>query len=307
MFSGDQVWLEELIGPSLNQSSPSQPSSPSAPSNSPGGSRSSSVCSWSSGATCFLHNSIKKQSQEAFQTRLRADRKWEKLTGCPFRGLPRVEQGAGSNHNTCHAWQQRGALGKGRGCAQTHARNKSVKLQWLLEEKVEAKLKFSKFLDEVTSNVLDPNSLQAFGKPVSPPSFITTTPTQPEDKIQEATQWSPRPLCSMAQQQGSLLKQKLTKEKQTPLDLAQKTYLETDIDTVRRDDKPQDLEIKGETPPQLEIDEKYVIPPPPQFCQGFEMTCPFPEFLCHFPRYPYKSASLPRGINMVSDESLPSL
>lgn len=32
-----------------------------------------------------------------------------------------------------------------------------------LEEKIEAKLKFSKFLDEVTCRVLDPESLQAFG------------------------------------------------------------------------------------------------------------------------------------------------
>lgn len=149
--------------------------------------------------------------------------------------------------------------------------------------------------------------LQAFGKPISLPSFITTTPTQPEDKIQEVAQWSPRLLYSMAQQRGSLVKQKMNKEEQTPLDPTQKTYLETDIDTVRREDRPQDLEIKAETPPQLEIDDKHVIPPPPQFCQGFEMACPLPEFTCHFARCPHKSVSLPRGINMVSDESLPSL
>lgn len=317
MFDGVQVWLEELIDTSSYQSYPSQPSSPSAPSNSPGGSRRSSECtgslySWSSGATCFLHSSIKKQSREAFKTRPRGERRWKKLIGCPSRGPhdgahPEVEQGGGSNHNTLHALQERDGLGKGRGSTQTHTSNKSVKLQWLLEEKVKAKLKFSKFLDEVTSNVLHPDSLQAFGKPVCPSSFITTTPTQPEDKTQEVTQWSPGLLCSMAQQQGFLLEQKTTKEERTPLDPAQKTYLETDIDTVRRDDKPYDLVIKVETPPQLEIDEKHVIPPPPQFSQGFEMRSPFPEFHCHFPRYPYKSVSLPRGINMVSDESLPSL
>lgn len=99
----------------------------------------------------------------------------------------------------------------------------------------------------------------------------------------------------------------MNKEEQTPLDPAQKTYLETDIDTVRREDRPQDLEITAETQPQLEIDEKHVIPPPPQFCQGFEMACPLPEFTCHFARCPHKSVSLPRGINMVSAESLPSL
>ncbi|XP_070782167.1 brain-enriched guanylate kinase-associated protein [Enoplosus armatus] len=296
MFNGNQVWLEELIDPSFNQSSPSQPSSPSAPS-SPGGSRRSSegtgsLNSWSSGVTCLLHSSIKKQSQEAFQTRLREERRWGKLAGCPSSrpdgsAHPQAEQGGG-RHNKLHAWPERGG----------------VKLQRLLEEKVEAKVKFSQFLDEVTSNVLDPNSLQAFGKPVTPSSFTATTPAQAEDSIQEATQRSPRLPCSMAQQQGSLLEQKKTQEEQTPFDLAQKTYLETDIDTVRRADEPQDLEIKVETPPQLEIDEKTVIPPPPQFCQGFEMKSPFPEFHCDFPRYPYRSASLPRGINMVPDEEM---
>lgn len=308
MFNGDQVWLEELIGPSTYQSSPSS---------SPGDSRSSSeatgsLYSWSSGVTCLLHSSIKKQSQEAFQTRLREERRWGKLAGCPSKGPrggahPQVEQGGGSDDNKLHAWPEWGGLCQGRGSAQTHVSAKSVKLQLLLEEKVEAKLKFSQFLDEVASNVLDPNSLQAFGKPVSPSSSSTTTLVQPEDKIQEVTQWSPRLPRSMAQQQGSLLKQKKTQEELTPpLAPAQKTYLETDIDAVRRDDELHDLE-KVETPPQLEIDEKNVIPPPPQFCQGFEMKSPFPEFHRDFPRYPYRSASLPRGINMVSDESHPSL
>lgn len=317
MFNGDQVWLEELIGPSSYQSTPSHTSSPSVPSNSPGGSRSSSegtdsLYSWSSGATCVLHSSIKKQSQEAFQTRLREDRRWGKLSGCPSRAPhggadPQVEQGGGSNHNTFHAWPEKGGLGQGRGSAQTHGSTKSVKLQWLLEEKVEAKLKFSQFLDEVTSNVLDPSSLQAFGTLVSPSNFTTSTPAQPEDKTEEAKQWSLRLPCSMAQQLGSVLEQKTTQDEQTPLDPPQKTYLETDIDTVRRDGDSQDLGMKTETLPPPEIDEKNVIPPPPQFCQGFEMKSPFPEFHCDFPRYPYRSASLPRGINMVSDESHPSL
>lgn len=315
MFNDDQVWLEELIGPSSYQFYPSQPSSPA--SNSPGGSRSSSegtasLHSWSSGVTCLLHSSIKKQSQEAFQTRLREDRRRGKLARCPSRGPhgivhPQAGQGGGSNHNKPHAWPERGWLCQGRGSTHTQTGAKSVKLQWLLEEKVVAKLKFSRFLDEVASNVLDPNCLQAFGKPACPSSFTKTTTAQPEDKIQEATQWSPELPCSMAQQQASLFEQKNTLEEQTPLEPEQKTYLETDIDTVRRDDEPRDLEIKVETPPQLEIDEESVIPPPPQFSQGFEIKSPFPERHCDFPRYPYRSASLPRGINMVSDESRPSL
>ncbi|GLD49580.1 brain-enriched guanylate kinase-associated protein isoform X1, partial [Lates japonicus] len=311
-FNGDQVWLEELIDPSSNQSSPSQPSSPSVPSSSPGGSRSSSegtgsLYSWSSGVTCLLHSSIKKQSQEAFQTRLREERTGGELAACPSRRPrgrvhPQAKEGGGRNHNKQHAWRERGGLCQGRGSARTHTNAKSVKLQWLLEEKIEAKVKFSQFLDEVASNVLDLNSLQAFGRPVSPSSSTTTNLDQPEEKIQVVTQWSPRLARSMAQQQGSLLEQ--TQEEQSPPDLTQKTYLETDIDTVRNNDEQQDLEIKADTVLQLETDETNLIPPPPQFCQGFEMKSPLPEFYSDFPRYPYRSASLPRGINMVPDEDM---
>lgn len=258
MFNGDQVWLEELIGPSSY-------------SNSPGGSResssSSSLESWGSGATCILHSSIKKQSQEAFQTRLREEKIWEKSAACSSDGSD--------------AWPETGGLGQGRGSALSHA-CATVQRQRQLDEKIEAKLKFSQFLDEVTSNVLDPNSLQAFGKQASPSSLV-----QPEAETH-------RPLCSMAQQLGSVTEQKKTQVKQTAPDTAEKTYLETDIDGRDED-------------PEFEIDEKNVIPPPPQFCQGFEMKSPSPEFQSDFPRYPYRSASLPRGINMVSDESCPSL
>lgn len=303
----DQVWLEELLGPSYNQSFLSQPSCPSAPNSSPGGSSdgTGSLYSWSSGVTCLLHSSIKKQSQEAFQNRMRKERSWGKLARCPSSGShPQVEQGGGNHNNQHHAWPERDGLCQGRGSAQSA---ESVKLQCLLEEKIVAKVKFSQFLDEVTSNVLDPNSLQVFGKPVLPSSFTTTTPPESEDEIKEATQWSPRLPCSMAQQQCSLYEQEKTQEGQAPFDPAQKTYLETDIDAVRWGDEPQDLEIKAETPPLPEIDEKNVIPPPPQFCEGFEIKSPFLEFHGDFPRYPHRSASLPRGINMVSDESHPSL
>lgn len=97
-----------------------------------------------------------------------------------------------------------------------------------------------------------------------------------------------------------------------------KTYLETDIDTVRGDHGPHDPEVEVEAeaeaevtppppPPLLEFDEKTVIPPPPQFCQGFDAKTPFLEFHPDVPRYPYRSVSLPRGINMVPDEDMNSI
>lgn len=304
-FSSVHVWLEDLGDPSSCQSSSSQPSSPSAPSNSPGGSRSSSecngsFCSWSSGATGFLHSSTKRQSREAFQTQGTGEQRWKKPSVCPNRGPhPKVKQRGCSTNSTIHGWEERDGLCWGRSSAQNNTSSRGAKLQRLLDDKVQAKLRFSKFLDEVTSNVLDPNSLQLFGRPASP--------TQTEDSTGEVTRWSPTPLCSMAQKQGSVLEQKTTDQEQAPLDPPQETYLETDIDAVRGDDSLHDQESKRETPPQQEIDEDLVIPPPPQFCQGFEMRTLFPEFHCHLPRYPYRSASLPRGINMVSDETVSSL
>ena len=293
---GDQVWLEELIGSVSNQSSSSRPSSPSVPSSSPGDSRSSSdgtgsLHSWNSGETCLLHSCIKKQSREAFQIRLREDSGWGRLTVYPSSGPhggahPLAEQGGGSHRD----------LHQGRAVARSHTSTERVKLPRLLEERIKAKLKFSQFLDEVTSNVLDPNSLEAFGKPVSLSGFTI------KNQIQVV---NPLP-CSMAQQQDALPAPQ-TPEEETYHEIPQKTYLETDIDCIWMDFEPQDLEVKAETQAQLEIDEKGLIPPPPQFCQGFKMKSPFPECCRDFPRYPYRSASVPRGINMVSDESRPRL
>ncbi|KAF0023750.1 hypothetical protein F2P81_024380 [Scophthalmus maximus] len=301
MGRGPQVWLEELIDPSSNHSSPSQPpSSPSPPSSSPGGSSSSSskgtVCSWSSGVTGLLRSSIEKQRQEAFQTRLRGERGWGELAARPCGGHrgrvhPRAEQGGGSGHSTLHARPESGGPCQGRG-----------KLQCPLQEKIEAKLKFSQFLDEVTSNVLDRNRLRAFGRPVSPRSSTATRADLPEEKVHVVTEGSPGLAGSMAQQQASLLEQKKPREEQIPPDLTQTTYLETDIDTARANDEQQDPEVKADPPPQLDTDGENVIPPPPQFCQGFEMRRPFPE--SYFPRYPCRSASMPRGINMVPDEEM---
>lgn len=313
MPGSDQVWMEELIGPLFCQSGSSQTSSPGGSSHSIG-SRSSSENSWSSGATSILYTSIKKQSQEAFRSCLRAGLCWKKA-GCPsiepcVRPNPQVELRGGASESPLHPWVERVGLSNGRSFAQICSSSGWVKLQWQLEEKVEAKLRFSKFLDEVTSNVFDTNSLQAFGKAVPNHRSITGDTNHLKERVKEVKELkekNPRLLCSMALQQVSLPELKMTQEEQTLLQPPQKTYLETDIDNVRADGKLHDLDIQAGPPCQQETDGRHIIPPPPQFCQGVQMKSPFLEFHCHFPRYPYKSVSLPRGINMVSNESLPSL
>lgn len=312
VLRGEQVWLEELIGPLFCQSSSSQPSSHGDLSYNAAGSRSSSENSWSSGATSVLHSFIKQRSQKAFQSCLRVGR-YRKNAGHPSGGphaeaKPQVEQRGGTGRRPLHTWPERVGLSDGRCSAPAGSSSSSgAKAPWLLEEKLDARLRFSKFLDEVTSNVFDTNSLQALGKAVSQCRFIPGGTKRPGKKVGELTEWSPGLLCSMALQLTSLPELDMTKEEQSHLLPPQKTYLETDIDTVRTDASPPDLDGKAEAPRQQETDERHIIPPPPQFCQGFQMKSPFPEFHCHFPRYPYKSVSLPRGINMVSNESLPSL
>lgn len=305
--NGDQVWLEELVGPLFCWSSSSQPSSRGDPGYSAGGSRSSSENSWSSGVTSVLHSYIKKQSQEAFQSHFRAGRRW-KNAGCLSEGPhvganPQVEQRGGTSKRPLHTWPERVGLSNGRYSALARSSSSGVKPQRLLEEKVAAKLRFSKFLDEVTSNVFDTNSLQAFGNVVSQCRFIPGG----TEKVRELTERTPGLLCSMALQPACLPELEMTIEEQTLLLPPQKTYLETDIDTVRTDARLPVPDVEAEAPRQQGNNGSHIIPPPPQFSQGFQMKSPFPEFHCHFPRYPYKSVSLPRGINMVSNKSLPSL
>lgn len=298
MFNDDQIWLEEMIGQSSNQSSPSQRSSPSAPGSSLVGSScssegSGSLRSWTSGATCLLHRSIKKQSLEAFHTRLREDIVSGKLSARPpSRVHLQAEQKGACIYRKVHL---------GRSCAQTGT--KSANLQRVIEERIKAKLKFSQFLDEVTFNVLKPNSLQALGKPVCPPAVITSNSDLPE--LIHVVR--PGLILSMAHQQQSPLPELKSPEDGTFAEPPQKVYLETDIDSVGKDEASQNLEMKLESPLLLETDEENVIPPPPQFYEGFQMKIPFPELYHNLPRYPYRSASVPRSINMVSDESRPSL
>uniref|UniRef100_A0A8C7X9M7 5'-nucleotidase, cytosolic IB b n=1 Tax=Oryzias sinensis TaxID=183150 RepID=A0A8C7X9M7_9TELE len=213
---------------------------------------------------------------------------WGKLVPCAYNdphgeAYPQAEQGGGNYQNKLH---------QGRASKQTRMGSKSVKE--LLEERFRAKLKFSQFLDEVTSNVLDPNCLQAFGKLQSPSGVFITNSDQLEEEVES---W--RLHDSMALQQN-LLSELEVPEAKNATDWQQKKYLETDIDAVSWDAGPQDVKIKQE---QLEIDETSVIPPPLQFSQGFKRKIPSPDFCCDIPRAPHRSASLPRGINMVSGES----
>lgn len=278
-FGSVQEWLEDLRVPKPWQSPPSRASSSSVPSSSSSSNseRTGSPCSWSSGATSFQELRPEKKSRH------------------PRSGsCPRVSPSG----SAVHKQEEHDGLSEGRSPVQDGAAQAQLQQQQQQDEKVQAKRSFSKFLDEVTSNVFDPHSLQALGRPASP-----STMTE-EEGDWEVTQQRHRPLCSMAQKQGSASGQETTTTNTTSTREEQPrgTYLETDIDAVVGDDRRRDQERKTVTPPPLQevVDSELVIPPPPQFCQGFEMRTLFPEFHCRLPRHPYRSVSLPRGINMVS-------
>lgn len=270
-FGSVHEWLEALEEPSFRQSLPSSASSSNNSSSrgSINGELGGSLCSWSSGVPSFQ------------------DHKRKKTTSCPPSGpSTRVKLRGGTAH-------RKARLSGGRSSA-LDGSAQAKKQQQQLDEKCQAKRSFSKFLDEVTSNVFGPDSLQALRRPIS-----QSTSTEDEG-FSKVTWQRPMPLCSMAQKQASAPGCKTTttiREKQ-PLG----TYLETDIDAIGGDNKRSNQEKKeGTLPPRQEVvDDKLVIPPPPQFCQGFEMSTLFPEFHCSLPRHRYRSVSLPRGINMVS-------
>lgn len=274
-FGSVQEWLEDLRVPKPWQSPPSLASRSSVPSSSSSSNseRTGSPCSWSSGATSFQELRPEKKSSGT---------------------CPRVRPSG----SAAHRQEEQDGLSEGRSPVQDGAAQAQPQQQQQQDEKVQAKRSFSKFLDEVTSNVFDPSSLQALGRPASP-SMMTE-----EKGDWEVTQQRPRPLCSMAQKQGSAPGQETTTTSSTSTREEQPrgTYLETDIDAVVGDDRRRDQEKKVVTPSPLQevVDSELVIPPPPQFSQGFKIKTLFPEFHCRLPRHPYRSVSLPRGINMVS-------
>ncbi|KAJ3606872.1 hypothetical protein NHX12_026390 [Muraenolepis orangiensis] len=329
--SSDQVWLEELVG-SLSHRLPFSPS-PSARSSgsSPGASvvgsqGTGSADSWSSGTTGLLHNSVKRQSQRA----LRLDRGWggwdEQAALAPAGFLCGTARrlwrqgGAGLRDEGTDEGGVRQGQGScvedkpGAGCVDGPPRRTQ------LEQKIEAKLEFSRFLDEVTCSVLDPVSLQAFGQSIGPlsksksglrPGTTRTTIAQPEAAAGIPFQSSPG-LCrhlaqQQQQQQGTRLPTEQMQAGQGLAETTRKSFLETDVDSIGRRDEPRPSgrpAKTGMTSRRPGAAEDRATRPPWVFGRGVGLKekSAFPRAPpgSGFWRYPCRSVSLPRGINVVS-------
>lgn len=108
------------------------------------------------------------------------------------------------------------------------------------EEKIEAKLKFSQFLDEVTCRVLDPECLQSYGavrqreSPVAcPQTSVTSFSHSCADGPRFRDSWTKcMPNCKVLDS-GDTLRRK--QEELAFMEMSCRAYLETDIDEVRRE------------------------------------------------------------------------
>ncbi|KAI4894531.1 hypothetical protein NFI96_005283 [Prochilodus magdalenae] len=147
-----------------------------------------------------------------------------------------------------------------------------------LELKIEAKLKFSQFLDEVTHQVLRPTSLQAFQcrRRSNSTDAHCVQLHAPQDQLEDR---SARPLQLRMQETVG------------------RTYLETDIDSVFRGEELKEVKVKKETAITFQSTERKDGMESPESSSGSHQS------LMTFSRNPPRSLSLPRGINLVSPKT----
>ncbi len=174
-----------------------------------------------------------------------------------------------------------------------------------LELKIEEKLKFSQFLDEVTCRVLNPECLQAFGTPIrqkepqtlSLPCLNPTPVSSPwfgssacDSRDSNVYKW---PVHAELQDSG---RQRNPEKNARGDGMLGRTYLETDIDRVRREDEESSTLSRDV--------EKRTL----QLSGESSRRCPSPvsKRSDGAPRPPYRTTSLPRpavSADMVSGNS----
>ncbi|TRY83548.1 hypothetical protein DNTS_016258 [Danionella cerebrum] len=197
--------------------------------------------SWSSGATCLLRSSIKQHSEEFFRACL-------DTTDPP--------EATSDSENTCQISEseiQEQTEPTGLELRDSESSIDSTGSSDL-ENKIEEKLKFSQFLDEVTSRVLHPECLEAFGvtgrlkdspthspnpSPASSPQFGPRRDSLSDSRESNTpvfmSKWAKcMPTCKILDPSES--QRKRNQEGPTFLDGFEQSYLETDIDRVRRED-----------------------------------------------------------------------
>jgi len=173
-----------------------------------------------------------------------------------------------------------------------------VVLQHQLEQKIEAKLKFSQFLDEVSRQVLCPTNTFIFSRQKE--SSRSSSPRTPDPQQQPGdVDFSQSPV-----QPQDIPSVDGMQEEQGAPETVGKAYLETDIDCVRRGDEIKEVKTKKETAITFESNERREVKTPAE-CHSHRILRIRPSSPLLYreetlSRNPYRSVSLPRDINMVS-------
>lgn len=118
--------------------------------------------SWSSGATCLLRSSIKQHSEEVFRVRASSGSR-PKSASESEAGHQNLDRQHSERKSESQKPSEEGSMECKVNVESQNPSHYSTAASAHFEEKIEVKLKFSQFLNEVTCRVLDPGSLQAFG------------------------------------------------------------------------------------------------------------------------------------------------
>lgn len=172
-----------------------------------------------------------------------------------------------------------------------------------LEQKIEEKLKFSQFLNEVTCRVLNPECLQAFGAHVRQKEPLATSSLQclnqtPVSSSLSSSPWFASSRDSLCDSRDSSVHKwakcmpsckildasKTLRRTQEGSGALGRTYLETDIDQVRRED-----EVSSSHPRDVENRTVHLSGEPSHRRQSSVS-----KHSDGAPRPPYRSTSLPR-------------
>ncbi|XP_052009352.1 brain-enriched guanylate kinase-associated protein [Xyrauchen texanus] len=269
--------------------------------------------SWSSGATCLLRSSIKQHSEEVFRVRAGS--------GCRPEGMSDSETGY-RNSDSCqdsvlgfesHEGAERVAVGR-RDSSQSLTSSQGTSVASTtstdLKQKIEEKLKFSQFLNEVTCRVLDPECLEAFGavrqkdtpqSPTSTSHSVTVSPwlSSIRDSLSNGHEINgPASVCQWAKclpsckilDANEILRR--TQEESAFIETSGRTYLETDIDQVRRED-----EINSTHTRERQLDKRCSQEASRRTLDRKKSSSPVSNCSDGAPRPPYRSTSLPRPVS----------
>ncbi|KAJ8410356.1 hypothetical protein AAFF_G00203370 [Aldrovandia affinis] len=154
-----------------------------------------------------------------------------------------------------------------------------------LEQEIKDMLRFSHLLDEVTCRILDSDSLQAFS--------ATMPRVRPNEPVWSAPDWARSLPCCVVLDASEALRR-------IP-GVSGEAYLETNIDSTRKEEEPVTSGVWRETLPEREGRCTDALPEfVPRIPESGQGPSPLFSFSQSWPKSPHRSTSLPWDISTVS-------